>query len=145
MTATRLSLPPDSPCPCGATACGKPARYGACCARFIDVGEAPPTALELMRSRYTAYTLNAYDYLRATWDPSTCPADLGANDDASPRWLGLTIKRHIAENEAHSQVEFVARYKPAGDPRARRLHEVSRFTRGADGRWRYVDGDLLDS
>jgi SEC-C motif-containing protein len=147
MTATRLYLSPDARCPCGAPQAGKPGRYGSCCARFIDAAHAPPSALELMRSRYTAYTLNAFDYLRATWDPSTCPADLGANEDAPPRWLGLSVKRHVVDDDTHSQVEFVARYKSGGlgGGPAGRLHEVSRFTRGADGRWRYVDGDLLDS
>jgi SEC-C motif-containing protein len=39
-------------------------------------------------------------------------------------------------------VEFVARYKVGG--RAHRLHESSRFIRGEDGHWRYVDGDVSD-
>ncbi|MGE8489474.1 MAG: YchJ family metal-binding protein, partial [Paraburkholderia nemoris] len=39
-------------------------------------------------------------------------------------------------------VEFVARYKVGG--RAHRLHELSRFIRGEDGRWRYVDGDVSE-
>ena len=39
-----------------------------------------------------------------------------------------------------AEVEFVARSRSAG--RAQRLHEVSRFVR-EDGRWYYLDGDLL--
>jgi SEC-C motif-containing protein len=40
----------------------------------------------------------------------------------------------------HKEVEFVARSRLAG--RGQRLHERSLFVR-EDGRWFYVDGDLL--
>jgi len=171
----------DAPCPCGgalpATSPrgdreGKsptlPPRYADCCGRYIDRGDSAPSALELMRSRYTAYTLNAFDYLRATWDPATCPADLGADDHAdhdidrhtrrrdanpdhgvTPRWLGLDIRSHWIDDDTHQRVEFVARYKVGG--RAHRLHEISRFSLAhvsddrAAPRWRYIDGDLLES
>jgi SEC-C motif domain protein len=147
MTAIRLYLSPDAPCPCGATQAGKPMRYGACCARLIDARDIAASALELMRSRYTAYTLHAYDYLRETWDPSTCPADLGSRDGTPQQWLGLSVKRHVVESGTRAQVEFIARYKSGGPGggRAQRLHELSRFSRADDGRWRYVDGDLFDS
>ncbi|WP_133649945.1 YchJ family protein [Paraburkholderia flava] len=135
-------------CPCGGAAPdrrtdAKAPAYLQCCGRFIDGDAAAPTALELMRSRYTAYVLGATAYLRATWAPHTCPSDLDANPDApdAPRWLGLQIKRFAALDATHAEVEFVARYKVGG--RAHRLHESSRFTRDADG-WRYVDGDIRE-
>jgi SEC-C motif domain protein len=153
MTTTRTAAPSvtDAPrdCPCGGAAPGRPSaakapRFADCCARFIAGGAAAPTALELMRSRYTAYVLGDAAYLRATWDPATCPADLDVDTKATdaPRWLGLQIKRFDALDDTHAIVEFVARYKVAG--RAQRLHEVSRFVRGADARWRYVDGDVSE-
>ncbi|MXN79709.1 hypothetical protein GR157_33930 [Burkholderia sp. 4701] len=139
---------PDA-CPCGGaspTAAGRaPApRYAACCGRFIDGGATAPTALELMRSRYSAYVLGATDYLRATWAARTCPADLDADPTApdAPRWLGLAVKRHAQADERHAEVEFVARYKVGG--RAYRLHETSRFERDEHGFWRYVDGDVSE-
>jgi SEC-C motif-containing protein len=136
-------------CPCGGAAPGaraaaatQPPRFAQCCGRYIDGGEAAPRALELMRSRYSAYVLGATDYLRATWDARTCPADLDANPAApdAPRWLGLQIKAFAGSDADHATVEFIARYKVGG--RAHRLHESSRFLRGEDGRWRYVDGDV---
>ncbi|QBQ96947.1 YchJ family protein [Paraburkholderia pallida] len=143
----RAARPLD--CPCGGAAPNlksgaKAPRFADCCGRFIDGGALPATAFELMRSRYTAYVLGEADYLRATWAAETCPADLDADPDApgAPRWLGLAIKRHEAIDATHALVEFVARYKSGG--RAYRLHELSRFTRGDDGRWRYVDGDILE-
>lgn len=142
---------PERPldCPCGGAAPGANAnarapRYADCCARLIDGHATAATALELMRSRYSAYVLGATDYLRATWDPSTCPAELGADTGRAhaPRWLGLVIKRHAQLDATHAEVEFVARYKIGG--RAHRMHETSRFTRDAQGAWRYVDGDVSE-
>lgn len=121
-------------CPCGSA---RP--YADCCARYLDGGEAAPTAEALMRSRYTAYTLGREDYLLATWHVATRPASLGLAEEAPARWLGLEVKRHQPQDEGHAVVEFVARYKVGG--RAHRLHELSRFVREG-GRWFYVDGDI---
>jgi SEC-C motif-containing protein len=122
----------------------KAPRFADCCGRYIDGGEPAPRALELMRSRYSAYVLGETGYLRSTWAPQTCPADLDVDPSApdSPRWLGLQIKRFTPIDDTHAEVEFVARYKTGG--RAHRLHESSRFLRGDDGRWRYVDGDVSE-
>lgn len=144
-------------CPCGG------GDYSACCGRFLAAVQAgtpgtdatsgslpkplshrlPETALELMRSRYTAYALSDVNYLLASWHPTTRPAaqaltqefQRGPKQDA-PRWLGLEIRRHLPAGDT-ALVEFVARYKLAG--RAHRLHEVSNFVR-EDGRWLYVEG-----
>lgn len=91
-----------------------------------------------MRSRYCAYVLGLAGYLRATWAPETCPADI-APDPPGLRWLGLEVRRHRVTGDDRAEVEFVARSKLGG--RAHRLHETSRFER-RDGRWLYVDGDL---
>lgn len=133
-------------CPCGGAAPDRrpnaPApRYEACCGRFIDGAQTPANAMELMRSRYTAYVLGNTVYLRATWAESTCPPDLDASD-AGTRWLSLQIKRHTPIDADHEEVEFVARYKVGG--RTHRLHETSRFTRDSAGKWIYVDGHIQE-
>ena len=92
-----------------------------------------------MRSRYTAYVIGAYAYLRETWHPSTRPLQLDPNFQPSPRWLGLEVRRHVVTGPDTAIVEFIARYRLAG--RAERQHEVSRFQR-EDGRWYYVDGEF---
>ncbi|MEJ0002585.1 MAG: YchJ family metal-binding protein [Pararobbsia sp.] len=150
-TAQRASDPADLACPCGGHAATASApktsqtqraiRYRDCCGRFIEDGQIPDTAEQLMRSRYTAYVLEHFNYLRETWDRAHCPADLGA--EPGPQWLGLEVRAHHQTDANHASVEFVARYKTGG--RAHRLHEVSRFTRGEDGRWRYVDGRVDDA
>lgn len=107
-----------------------------------------------MRSRYTAYTRRDEAYLRATWHPSTLPADPIVSADDASKWLGLEIKSalrlrkrkaNLLESEDTDTVEFVARYKIGG--RAHRLHEVSRFlreTHAGVARWYYLDGSFPD-
>lgn len=90
-----------------------------------------------MRSRYSAFVLGRADYLRATWHPSTCPADLTL--EPGLRWLGLELRRVQTIDDAHAEVEFVARSRLQG--RGQRLHERSRFV-FEGGRWWYVDGDM---
>jgi SEC-C motif-containing protein len=125
-----------APCPCGSKL-----EFSSCCGRYIEDGQPAPDAESLMRSRYSAYVVGARDYLLATWHPSTRPADLQL--DAGARWLGLDVRK-----ASHAEVEFVARYRVAGAAAAAgagqavRIHERSRFVR-EDGRWYYVDGDLL--
>ena len=94
-----------------------------------------------MRSRYSAYALGLADYLLATWHPTTRPASLGFNDDPPLRWLGLEVKRHVAEGDT-AVVEFVARHRQGGG-RAGRLYETSRFVRERQ-LWLYVDGHVTD-
>lgn len=48
-------------CPCGS---GK--EYAHCCEKYILGLQLAPTALDLMRSRYTAYVVRNADYLMAT-------------------------------------------------------------------------------
>lgn len=130
MTA-RTALP--DACPCDPSR-----RYRACCGRLHAGEAAADSAQALMRSRYSAYVLGDLEYLRASWHPDTCPAEL--EFDPSVRWLGLSVKSHRQEGEDAAIVEFIARYRLGGGS-AVRLHEVSRFAR-VEGRWRYVDGEF---
>lgn len=90
-----------------------------------------------MRSRYSAFVLGLVGYLNESWHPSTRPDDLTLEPDQ--KWLGLEVKRHRQIDDAHAEVEFVARSRLGG--RGHRLHETSRFVR-ENGRWLYVNGDL---
>ena len=116
---------------------GKP--YDNCCGRW-HAGRPAPTAVALMRSRYTAFALENADYLLATWHPSTRPAPFDLSDDPS-QWLGLKICAHTQQDETHASVEFIARYRLDG--RGQRLHEHSQFVR-EEGRWFYVSGEFLN-
>lgn len=122
--------------------CGSGGSYTACCGRFIDHGEVPETAEQLMRSRYTAYTQANAPYLLQTWHASTRPAQLDLDEDEAVRWLGLRIDRVEKGGAADERgmVCFVARWRVGGG-RAQRLQECSRFVKDA-GYWYYLDGDI---
>lgn len=126
----------DTACPCGGQRgrAGKP--LADCCGRYVGGEAVAPTAEELMRSRYCAYVLGAEHYLKASWHPSTRPADDVVDRDV--KWLGLEV-RAAREDGDKATVEFVARCRIGG--RGQRLHEVSNFVR-EDGKWLYVDGSF---
>ena len=127
-----------TPCPCGRTnPKGQVLSLEACCGPY-HAGQAAPDAESLMRSRYSAFVRGDVPYLLATWHHSQRPATLEL--EAGAKWLGLEIRRARSTGPDSAEVEFVARSRVAG--RAQRLHELSRFVR-QDGRWYYLDGDLL--
>lgn len=117
------------PCPCG-----RPRDYAQCCGLY-HAGAAAPDAETLMRSRYSAYVRRDADYLRASWHPSTRPAELEL--DTHTAWLGLTVQRVVASGTDRAEVAFLARYRIGGGS-AVRMTEHSRFVR-EDGRWYYLD------
>jgi SEC-C motif domain protein len=113
------------------------------CRVRADLAREPaPTALALMRSRYTAYVRGAIDYLLATHDASTrATVDVGGVTRWSREttWAGLEIvaSERGGRDDTDGVVEFVARGATRGVAFAQR--ERSRF-RQVDGRWFYVDG-----
>lgn len=92
-----------------------------------------------MRSRYSAFVMGNEPYLLATWHPRFRPASVDL--DANTRWLGLSVRAASSTGDGRAEVEFIARYKVGGGS-AVRLHERSRFV-CEDGRWYYLDGDML--
>jgi SEC-C motif-containing protein len=119
--------------------CGSGAAESACCAPII-AGAPAPTALALMRSRYTAYVRGAIDHIVATHDPKNrheVDRDAAAKWSRETEWQGLTIRHTRAGGEAdqEGEVEFVARGKTNGKP----FEHGERSTfRKLDGRWYYV-------
>ncbi|MEJ2041925.1 MAG: YchJ family protein [Reinekea sp.] len=117
------------PCPCGSSQL-----YKNCCGRYLEAGAYPLDAESLMRSRYTAYTLNRTDYLKKTWHPDTCPA-LDTESLQSTRWLRLDVIQH-KPGLKNAIVEFKAYYQTEQGEQA--MHEVSTFKK-LKNRWVYVD------
>jgi SEC-C motif domain protein len=122
------------PCPCGS---GQ--GFSSCCRPLIDLQVEAKTALQLMRSRYTAYVIGRSDYLHLTWAPVSRPRSLDLEAE-KVKWLGLEIHRCTAglATDDEGEVAFTASFIAAG--MLCRLLENSRFTRVA-GKWLYVDGD----
>lgn len=114
-----------------------------CCGPIL-AGRPAPTALALMRSRYTAYTRGDVAYLARTLAPEHRAGFDMADVSAGMRetqWLGLEILDTKDGGAADDTgiVEFAARFKAQG--RLQMLQERSRFRREADGNWVYVDGE----
>jgi len=114
--------------------------YPKCCEPFIAGKISAPTALTLMRSRYTAYTQENRDYLVATWHPETAPLDLNF-DGSTVRWDSLSILSQSAglKDDNEGYVEFEA-YFHAGNQTSR-MRENSHFKK-LDGCWFYLDGEV---
>jgi SEC-C motif-containing protein len=93
-----------------------------------------------MRSRYVAFVVCNQSYLLATWHTATRPTSISF--DENQKWLGLTVITAEVTGTDTAEVEFIARYRVGGGSAAR-LHERSRFVR-EDGRWFYVDGDVVE-
>ena len=123
-------------CPCGT---GR--AYTDCCGP-LHAGAEATTAVALMRSRFSAYALRLPDHLRRTWHPDTRPTRLDLDDGIVWRRLQIVDTASGGETDADGVVEFRASYRtPEG---AGVLRERSRFRR-IDGRWVYVDGDILEN
>jgi SEC-C motif-containing protein len=125
--------------------CGSGAAFGACCGPLLAGEQAASTAEALMRSRYSAYVSGQIDYLRSSLHPDhRHDMDLAATRRwaQEARWMGLQIVS-IEEGDPDAEqgvVEFVATYKEKGLIRPH--HERANFRRH-EGRWYYVDGELV--
>ena len=125
--------------------CGKGASYEECCLPYIEGKDLPATAEALMRSRYSAYASGEIEYIATTHIPKTRgDVDLEAAKQwsESAEWVGLEIvstEAGGARDEA-GRVEFAATYSVEGAEY--RHHENSEFQK-EDGRWFYVDGDIV--
>ena len=124
-----------SACPCGSGL-----EYDACCGPVISGATSAATAEALMRSRYTAYVVRAYDHLRnsLTEDQRT---DFSAEDARqwaeNSEWLGFTLlnKTGGEPDDEEGVVEFSARFRAGG--KEQEHVEASRFVK-RDGRWYYA-------
>jgi SEC-C motif-containing protein len=124
-------------CPCGSN---EP--FDTCCGPLLSGDKSADTAAALMRSRYTAYTRAAIDYLLSTTHPDkkdTYDVDSMRSWAEESDWQGLEI---IAADKGGpdddtGQVEFIARYSEQGENREH--HEIADFKKQG-GNWFFYDG-----
>lgn len=133
-----------SSCPCGS---GGP--YSHCCQIFHQKRAFPRKAVELMRSRYTAYALGLFTYIMDTThrensqykeDKLSWGQEILAFSH-STSFEGLQILQEqegIRESFVTFRVELKQGGKPAG------FTERSRFLKAGD-QWFYVDGQIIAS
>lgn len=124
-----------------------PAALAQHCQPFLRGEKLPPTAAELMATRYLAYATGAIDFLIETHDPKTRgDTDRKATEEWSKRaeWRNLEILRTEAggPEDERGEVEFIARYAIDGVEHAH--HELSEFRR-IDGRWFFVNGEKVSA
>ena len=122
--------------------CSPDRKYDECCGPYLMGTAEAPTAETLMRSRYTAYTLDDFDYVVRTCHISTRPQREEFDDDVEIEWLGLKIvdTEGGGETDTEGEVEFIARYRLKGN--ILNQHERSQFIK-EDGKWFYVDGEFV--
>lgn len=125
-------------CPCGSNQ-----SYDECCGLIISERKEAETCLELMRSRYTAFTLANIDYLMRSHHSGTRPVKerkIIQKWAESVHWMGLIIlNTHAGEaNDDIGYVEFRALYMEAG--KMQQIHEKSLFKR-ENQKWVYVSGE----
>lgn len=124
--------------------CGSGQNFEQCCQPLIEGKRDACSPEELMRSRYSAYTIRNIDYLRATHDPQNLQ-DMsveGAREWAEKAtFTGLQILRS-EEAGNKGTVEFIASYDWEGQPETH--HEVSTF-RKQKGRWYFKNGRVKET
>ncbi|PWJ42630.1 YchJ family protein [Sediminitomix flava] len=125
-------------CPCGS---GK--AFSECCEPFIRRTSKPHTAEQLMRSRFSAYTLNEVDYLWETHHPNYragLTKEAISHSAKNTDWTRLDVLDHQwTENSTTAIVEFKAFFNENG--KEQNLHERSNFVKEGD-QWLYTDGDF---
>lgn len=124
--------------------CGSSLSFEQCCQPIIENVSAE-TALQLMRSRYSAYCSGNVDYLRQTsiaanrkqFDEKEILQWLSQN-----RWIKLEIVSFDkgAIEDVVGEVEFKAFFADAGG-KEHLHHEKSRFCK-ENSHWFYVDGQM---
>lgn len=123
--------------------CGSKLSYADCCGAIIRGKRNAATSLELMKSRYSAYTKADINYLMLSHSSKTRPHQKERQGlklwAKSVSWMQLNIVNTWdgKETDAEGYVEFKALYFEDGQ--IRQIHEKSFFQR-ENGKWVYVSG-----
>ncbi len=124
--------------------CGTGLKASDCCLPIIQGERQAQTALELMRSRYTAYVTQAIDFIVESHDPETRgETDRAALEEwsKSSKWMGLEIlstEKGTATDKT-GVVEFKASFQQGDTVQVH--HEKALFTKRAN-RWFFTDGQI---
>lgn len=137
-----MKLSPNDLCPCGSSK-----KYKKCCKTFHDGIIFPKTALELMKSRFSAFAVSNSKYIISTThkeNPDFTDDLKSWNEDIinfskNTRFERLEVLDFIEDVE--SFVTFKATLFQ--DNRDISFTEKSRFLK-ADDKWQYVDGQFID-
>ena len=119
--------------------CQSGKKYIECCGPFILRKKFPQSAIQLMRSRYTAFNIGDFNYIKAT-----CAQDAKVLFEAHPNTEKLNGVRldvlSVLDNDEDAEIVFKAYYEKQG--RIFYLHEHS-FFKKIDNHWKYIKGEQL--
>lgn len=118
--------------------------FNQCCEPILKGEAKAATAEQLMRARYSAYTVANIDFLKSTLAPESRQDFDAATTKRwaqSAKWKGLKIlsTQLGLENDKKGTVEFIATYEQDGEGLDH--HETSQFRKSEQGEWFFVDGD----
>ncbi len=119
-------------CPCGSVF-----PYTDCCGVLIRGATVADTPEDLMRSRYTAYVMKEWDYIRSTTHPEEREniKDLdSANEGVHWKKLEIFNSSKESADDLVGEVVFAAYYEKDGEEQV--LEETSKFVK-EKGRWYY--------
>jgi SEC-C motif-containing protein len=119
--------------------CKSGLNFSDCCEPFLRVEQAAPTALSLMRSRYSAYCLGDVNYLQATThDHTWSDEELKFIQD----WADNSFWQHLEIVDfSEDMVEFKAYYI---FEKVQHLHHEKSIFLKVNDMWKYVDGDIYE-
>ena len=140
----------EAVCPCGGFEGADGKLFSDCCMPFIQGDAKPEFCEQLMRSRYTAYSMENVDYLIKTWHPlkqdQLSRVEL-LQSAKSTQWIRLEVV-NSSQKGLCGTVEFKAWFKHKDLEGAGKeincLHEVSQFEKIED-QWFYLDGEVDSS
>lgn len=121
--------------------CGSDLDLNNCCLPFIQGKKKASTAEELLRARYTAFTLGEVEFILSTHHPRTVKEikreeieDWSKNS----KWLGLKIVQSEKgkKDDQDGNIIFLARYQAAGKTED---HWEKSFFEKENGEWKFLD------
>ncbi|MEM5558619.1 YchJ family metal-binding protein [Aliarcobacter cryaerophilus] len=138
-----MKLGVNSICPCGSSK-----KYKKCCKIFHDDIKKPSNALELMKSRFSAFAFFKSDYIIKTTHQKNCDFSLNTSSwiaDIEQFCKNTSFKNleilNFIDNEFESFVTFKATLFQ--NKKDISFIEKSRFLKESNI-WLYVDGEFLD-
>ena len=129
-TAAFPTFAPDDPCPCTSGA-----SFSDCCQRYMSGDATAPTAVALMRSRFSAFVTGNSDYLLSTWLGETAPESLILDPRLEFSRLDILGYTQGGPFDSVGTVHFEAFYRMGSTIGS----QVENSTFGkAGGRWYYI-------
>lgn len=120
--------------------CNSKNNYAECCGLYLDNKKIPATPEQLMRSRYSAYSLANIEYITKTMKGK--PLVSFNTEEVKKQlqgvtWVGLKVIQSYIETPEKGFVEFIASFIERNQ--LKEIHELSEFHQ-ENGVWFYIDG-----